>query len=180
MCPGSLYPVSDPVSADPAPEVPARQLNRRVMGVALGLLGVLAITLGFLDYRAREREDVRTEMVAAATRGAVNLTTIDYERVDDDVQRILDSSTGVFRDDFEKRADSFKDAARKAQSKSVGTVAEAAVESVDGDQGRILVALTVMTSNRGVPEQGPRGWRTRIGVVKTDDGIKISQVEFVP
>lgn len=168
------------MSADPAPEVPARQLNRRVMGVALGLLGVLAITLGFLDYRAREREDVWTEMVAAATRGAVNLTTIDYERVDDDVQRILDSSTGVFRDDFEKRADSFKDAARKAQSKSVGTVAEAAVESVDGDQGRILVALTVMTSNRGVPEQGPRGWRTRIGVVKTDDGIKISQVEFVP
>lgn len=150
------------------------------MGVALGLLGVAAITLGFLDYQAREREDVRSEMVAAATRGAVNLTTIDYERVDDDVQRILDSSTGVFRDDFEKRADSFKDAARTAQSKSVGTVAEAAVESVDGDQGRILVALNVMTSNRGVPEQAARGWRTRIGVVKTDDGMKISQVEFVP
>jgi len=168
------------VSEDPAPEVPAKPQKPPVLAVALALLGVLAITLGFRDYQAREREDVRAEMVAAATRGAVNLTTIDYERVDEDVQRILDSSTGAFRDDFEKRADSFKDAARKAQSKSVGTLVEAAVESVEGDEGRVLVALNVMTSNRGVPEQSPRGWRTRIGVVKTDDGMKVSQVEFVP
>ena len=168
------------VNESQAPEVRPKQSNRPVMGVALGLLGVVAITLGFRDYQARDREDVRAEMVAAATRGAVNLTTIDYERVDEDVQRILDSSTGAFRDDFEKRADSFKEAARKAQSKSVGTVAEAAVESVDGDQGRVLVAVTVMTSNRGVPEQSPRGWRTRVGVVQTEDGMKVSQVEFVP
>lgn len=150
------------------------------MAIALGLLGVLAITLAFRDYQARAREDVRAEMVAAASAGAVNLTTIDFERVDEDVARILDSSTGAFRDDFEKRAAAFTDAARKAQSKSVGTVTEAAVESVDGDEGRILVALTVMTSNRGVPEQSPRGWRTRIAVIRTDDGMKVAQVEFVP
>ena len=35
------------VSEDPAPEVPAKQPNRPVIGVALGLLGVVAITLGF-------------------------------------------------------------------------------------------------------------------------------------
>lgn len=141
---------------------------------------MLAITLGFRDYQTRAREQLRAEMVAAASRGVVNLTTIDFEHVDDDVQRILDSSTGVFRDDFEKRADSFKDAARTAQSKSVGTVVEAAVESVEGDEGRILVGLNVMTSNRGVPERAPRGWRTRVGVVRTEDGMKIAQVEFVP
>lgn len=154
--------------------------SRRVTAVALGLLGVVAITLGFRDYQVRADEGLRARMVEAAKQGAVDLTTIDFEHVDEDVQRILDSSVGAFRDDFEKRSGPFKDAARKAQSKSVGTVTEAAVESVDGDEGHILVALTVMTSNRGVPEKAPKGWRTRVGVTKTGDGIKISQVEIVP
>ena len=150
------------------------------MAVALGLLCVPVVALGLRDHRARADEDRRAEMLAAATSGMVNLTTIDFEHVDDGVQRILDSSTGAFRDDFEKRSGPFKDAARQAQSKSVGTVAEAAVESVDGDAGRILVALNVMTSNRGVPEKSPQSWRTRVDVVKVEDGMKIAQVEFVP
>lgn len=167
--PGSL----DPVSED-------RYALRRRMAVVLGVLGVLAITLGFRDYQIRSRGDLRAEMVSAASQGVVDLTTIDYEHVEDDVARILDSSTGVFRDDFEKRSGPFMDAARKAQSKSVGTVVESAVESVDGDEGRVLVAVTVMTSNRGVPESQPRGWRTRVTVTKADGGMKVSQVEFVP
>ena len=111
--------------------------------------------------------------------GALALTSIDYERVDEDVQRILDSSTGLFRDDFAVRADSFKAAARQAQSKSVGTVTEAGVETVDGDQGRILVTLVVMTSNRGAPEQQPKVWRTRVSVVKESDAYKVAAVEFL-
>lgn len=166
--PGSL----DPVSAE-------RATRRRTPAIALGLLAVLAIVLGFRDHQARARDDRRAELLAAATAGVVNLTTIDFEQADSDVQRILDSSTGVFRDDFEKRAGPFKDAARQAQSKSVGTVVEAAVESVDGDGGRVLVAINVMTSNRGVPEKSPRGWRTRVSVVEAAGGLKVAQVEFV-
>lgn len=171
------------MNEDPAVRKPGkpRQLpNRRALAIALGLLGVLAISLAFRDYQIRQRQDLREEMVAAATQGVLNLTTIDFERVDDDVQRIIDSSTGAFRDDFEKRAEPFKEAARKAQSKSVGTVVEAAVESVDGEDGRILVAVNVMTSNRGVPEQTARGWRTRVAVTNSGDGMKITQLEFVP
>jgi Mce-associated membrane protein len=107
------------------------------------------------------------------------LTSIDYERVDEDVQRILDSSTGLFRDDFALRAESFKAAARKAQSKSVGTVSEAGVETVDGDQGRVLVTLVVMTSNRGAPEQQPKVWRTRVSVAREAGAYKVAAVEFI-
>lgn len=74
-------------------------------------------------------------MVTAARQGALSLTTIDHEHVDDNVQH-LDSSTGSFRDDFEQRAKPFADAARKAQSKSVGTVTAAGIESDGGEQGR--------------------------------------------
>ncbi|MFM8597872.1 MAG: mammalian cell entry protein [Mycobacterium sp.] len=136
--------------------------------------------LGLRDHQDRADQRLRQEMVQAARQGAVNLTTIDYRRAEQDVQRILDSSTGAFRDDFAARAGSFIDAAQKTQSTSVGTVTEAGLESVSGDEGRVLVTLTVMTSNRGVPEQQPQAWRMRVTVANTGEGLKVAEVEFVP
>jgi Mce-associated membrane protein len=172
-------------AAQPPPEAPAAPgagtpTRRPVTLVALGVLAALTVGLGYLDHTVRARDELRRAMVEAATTGVVNLTTIDHEHIDADVARILDSSTGAFRDDFEQRAQPFADAARTAQSTSVGTVDEAAVQSIDGDSGRVLVALTVMTSNRGLPEKAPRAWRTVVTVTDTSDGLKVSQVEFVP
>lgn len=152
---------------------------RLVLG-ALAVLVALTGWLGWRDLEVRRAEDLRAAMVQAGQAGVVALTTIDHERVDEDVRRILDSSTGGFRDDFARRADSFADAARQAQSTSVGTVSEAGVESADGEQGRVLVTLIVMTSNRGTPEQQPKVWRTRVSVAKDGEEYKVAAVEFIP
>lgn len=172
----------DPVTEDPhsrAAGVPARRTAVAVVAVLVAL-ACANVWLGYRDHRIRTTERVHAQMVEAAKQGAVSLTTIDHERAEEDVQRILDASTGSFRDDFAQRASGFADAARTAQSKSVGTVAEAGLESVDGDAGRVLVALTVMTSNRGVPERQPRAWRMRVTVTGADDAYKVSGVEFIP
>lgn len=172
---------ADEVEAGHSDDGPRPARRALIVGLAVltALVGLNA-WLGFRDYQSRDADDVRSEMVEAARQGAINLTTIDHERVDEDVQRILDSSTGSFRDDFAARAKPFSEAARRAQSKSVGTVTEAGLESVTGDEGRVLVAMTVMTSNRGVPEQQPQGWRMRVTVIRVDDKSKVSKVEFVP
>jgi Mce-associated membrane protein len=153
---------------------------RRLIAVALVILVAVTGWLGWQDIQLRRAEHLRDAMVQAGRDGVVALTTIDHEQVDEDVQRILDASTGKFRDDFAQRADSFTEGARKAQSKSVGTVSEAGVESVDGDRGRVLVTLIVMTSNRGAPEQQPKVWRTRVTVDKDDGVYKVAAVEFIP
>lgn len=153
--------------------------RRLIAGVLVILIAVTG-WLGWQDVQIRRAEHLRDAMVQAGRDGVVALTTIDHEQVDEDVQRILDSSTGKFRDDFAQRADSFTEGARKAQSKSVGTVSEAGVESVDGDRGRVLVTLIVMTSNRGAPEQQPKVWRTRVTVDKDDGVYKVAAVEFIP
>ena len=153
---------------------------RRLIAGALVILVAVTGWLGWQDIQLRRAEHLRDAMVQAGRDGVVALTTIDHEQVDEDVQRILDSSTGKFRDDFAQRADSFTEGARKAQSKSVGTVSEAGVESVDGDRGRVLVTLIVMTSNRGAPEQQPKVWRTRVTVDKDDGVYKVAAVEFIP
>ncbi|WP_313674236.1 mammalian cell entry protein [Mycolicibacterium sp.] len=171
--------------ADQADESPAvavagpRTPRRRAATAALAVLVALSSWLGWRDIQIRRAEDIQSQVLQAARAGMVALTSIDHDRVDEGVQRILDTSTGGFREDFAQRAEPFKDAARKAQSTSVGTVSEAGVESVDGAQGRVLVALTVMTSNRGVPEQQPKAWRTRVTVTKDDGRFKVAAVEFV-
>lgn len=153
---------------------------RRVVIAGLAVLVAIACWLGWRDIEARRTDEVRAQMVEAGREGLLALTTIDHQQVDADVQRILDTSTGGFRADFEKKAGGFKDAARRAQSTSVGTVTSAGWESADGDAGSVLVALRVMTTNRGVPERGPKAWRTRVTVAKDDGRFKVAAVEFVP
>ena len=165
------------MSDDAAAEQPSR---RRVVLAALASLVLVTAWLGYRNYEVRHIEHQHWEMVEAARDGALSLTTIDHEHVDENVQRILDASTGSFRDDFEQRSKPFADAARKAQSKSVGAVTGAGVESATNNEGQVLVAMTVMTSNRGVPETQPKAWRVRVTVTETDGGYKVPRVEFVP
>lgn len=169
---------ADAVSGPSSKASPRWRVRR---GMIAALVALVAITgfFGWRDVQVRRDEQLRASMVQAGRDGVLALTSIDHERVDDDVQRILDTSTGNFRDDFAQRAESFKDAARKAASKSVGTVVESGFESFDGDLGKVLVAMVVMTSNRGAPEQQPKSWRTRVSVIRDGGAFKVAAVEFI-
>ncbi|AMO62942.1 conserved Mce associated membrane protein [Mycolicibacterium phlei] len=153
-----------------------------VAGLVLVLaLGGLTGWLGYRAYESRQAEDLRNLFLQVGRQGALNLTTINHETAEADVQRVLDSSTGTFYDDFQKRADPFIQVVKQAQSKSEGNITEAGLEASDDNEGRVLVAVTVNTTNAGAPEQQPRSWRMRITVQKTGDNeAKVSNVEFVP
>jgi Mce-associated membrane protein len=151
-----------------------------------GGLGVLALCLtlvGWLGYRAydsRVDEAQRQLFLQVGRQAAINLTTIDHTRAEADVQRIIDGSTGGFREDFESRSAPFIEVVRQAESKSEGTVTEAGLESMDDDEGQVLVAVSVRTTTPADPEPQPRSWRMRITVQKDHDEAKVSNVEFVP
>jgi Mce-associated membrane protein len=152
-----------------------------IAGLVLVLaLGGLTGWLGFRAYESHQADEQRKLFLQVGRQGALNLTSIDFAQADADVQRILDSATGTFYDDFQKRAQPFIDVVKQAQSKSVGTIAEAGLESESENQAQVLVAVTVKTSNAGAPEQEPRAWRMRITVEKVGDEAKVSNVEFVP
>jgi Mce-associated membrane protein len=156
---------------------------RTAMLVSLAIVVVAAALAGFLGFRTYQSEQAKQRdalFLAAARQGAVNLTTIDWQEADADINRILDSATGTFYDDFSKRSQPFVEVVKQAQSKSVGTVSEAGLESESGDQAQVLVAVSVKTSNLGAQEQRPRAWRMRIDVQKLGDQAKVSNVQFVP
>ena len=173
----------EPVVAKP-PMSPVR------LAVIVGLVAVLALAgvvgwLGYRDQRHRHADDQRNLFLEVGRQGATNLTTIDFEHVDDDVKRILDSATGGFFDEFQQRAQPFAEVVKQVKSKSVGKVTEAGIEEQGPDpnaptEAEVLVAVTVNTSVAGQPDQAPRAWRMRISVAKVGDDAKVSNVEFVP
>jgi Mce-associated membrane protein len=164
--------------------VPPRRRGVR-LAIAVGLVVAVAMVglvgwLGFRAYESRQADQQRNLFLQVGRQTALNLTTIDYTQAEANVQRILDSAIGAFHDDFQKRSQPFIDVVKQAQSKSVGTITDAGLESEVGDQAQVLVAVTVKTSNAGAAEQEPRAWRMRISVQKAGDTAKVSNVEFVP
>jgi Mce-associated membrane protein len=176
--------VDETTDAESAPVKRARshvQLALIVGTVIVVALGALTGWLGYRAYQSREAAQLQSLILGVGRQGALNLTTIDAAEAEKDVQRILDSATDAFYDDFAKRSQPFIEVVKQAQSKSVGEVTEAGLESISGNEGQVLVAVTVTTSNRGAPNQPKRAWRMRLTVKKTGaDEAKVSKVEFVP
>jgi len=150
-----------------------------VGAVAIIASSAVAGWLGYREHQARQAQQQSELLIGVGRQGALNLTTIDWQHADADMQRILDSATGSFYDDFAKRSKPFVEVVKKAQSKSVGTVTEAGLESQSGDEAQVMVAVSVVTTNVGEPEAEPRHWRMRISVKKVGDEAKVSNVAFV-
>jgi Mce-associated membrane protein len=163
----------------------APRMSHVRLATIVGLVVVLALggLVGWLSFRAYQSHQLDTQrkvFLQVGRQGALNLTTIDYQHVDDDVKRILDSATGKFYDDFQQRSQPFTEVVKQVKSKSVGSVTEAGLESESDDEAQVLVAVAVNTTVEGQPEQQPRAWRMRILVQKVGDDTKVSNVEFVP
>jgi Mce-associated membrane protein len=152
-----------------------------LLGLAVVVaLGALVGWFGFRAHQSHQAQAEQSQLVQAARQGALNLTTIDWQRADADVQRILDGATGEFYDDFAKRSQPFIELVKQTKSTTVGTVTEAGLESQTGGTAQVLVAVTVTTSNAGAPQTDPHAWRMRISVQRVGEGTKVSNVEFVP
>ena len=163
------------------PRTQARGLRGAILGGVLGLALVGGLT-GWLCWRVHQADQsqrLHDLFVQAGRQGAVNLTTIDYSHVDADIKRVLEGSAGAFYDEFEQRAPAFVDVVKKTQSKTEGAVTEAGIESIDGDSARVLVAVSVKTSNLAAPEQHPKQWRMRFDVQRVGDTAKVTNVGFV-
>jgi Mce-associated membrane protein len=174
----------DPDADAAAAEAAPTGVSHVRLALIAGLVAVLALggLVGWLGFRAegsRHLEQQRQLFLQVGRQSAVNLTTLDYQHIDSDVKRILDSATGTFYDDFQQRAPAFIDVVKQVKSTSTGSVTAAALESFTATEAEVLVAVTVKSTIVGQPEQQPRSWRMRILVQQVDDDAKVSNVEFV-
>ena len=170
---------------DPAAEPTARR--RPPPAVVVGVMALLAgatlalTALMLWQHRAVAAQRSADErFVEAARTGVTALLTIDHARAKDDVARILDLSTGNFRDDFARRADDFIQTAEKSQAVTKGSISAAALESSEADTAVVLVAAASQVTNASGAKEDPRPWRMSVTVTRDGDKVKMSDVEFVP
>lgn len=145
-------------------------------GVALTLTGMML----WQHMKAGAQREQDRRLVDAARDGVVALLSIDYNHARADVQRVLDASTGQFRDDFGRSADDFVKTAEESRAVTVGKINAAALDIVDGDRARVLVAATSVVSNSKGAKEDARPFRMSVTVTRDGDTWKMSDVEFVP
>ena len=132
------------------------------------------------DHETTERAQREANFKAGARQGVVNMTSLDFNRAKEDVQRLLDSSTGEFRDDFQQRAKDFTSVVEQSKVVTQGTITAAALESMDEHSASVLVLATSRITNAAGAKDEPRLWRLRVTVTEEGGQYKMSKLEFVP
>jgi Mce-associated membrane protein len=131
------------------------------------------------DHEATVRAQRAASFVAGAKQGVINMTSLDFNRAKEDVQRVIDSSTGQFRDDFQQRAKDFATVVEQSKVTTQGTVNAAALESMDQHSAQVLVSATSKISNAAGAKDEPRVFRLRVTVTEEGGQYKMSKVDFV-
>ncbi len=152
-------------------------------GVGVLLLVALLAVSGWLlwqHHQAVQRAERATEFATAARQGVVNLMSLNFNHAQDDLQRVIDSTTGTFRQDFEKSKNDFASVMNESKVVATSEVKATAVESVDDNSAVVLVAAASQVANAASLQPTPRAWRLSVTVQQESDGIKMSKVEFVP
>jgi Mce-associated membrane protein len=120
------------------------------------------------------------EYAAAGRQSVVTLMSLDYNKAQEDVQRIIDNSIGQFKDDFQNQSADFVKVAQESKVITEVTVNSVAVESMSDDSAVVLVAATSRVTNTAGANQEPRSWRLSVDLQRDGGQIKMSKVEFVP
>jgi len=153
--------------------------------LTIGLVVAICALLGVSGWMAWHHHNVVQERqraaayIAAARQGVINLTSLDFNKSKEGVQRVLDSATGEFKDDFQRRAEDFESVVKDSKAVTEGSVAATAVESMNNDSAVVLVLCNERVTNIAGAKDQPRTFRFRVSVVHDADQLKLSKVEFV-
>jgi Mce-associated membrane protein len=173
----------EPTELEPAgwrSRVPKISLALSVAAVVaiVGLLGASGWMAWQHQRVVKDRQRAAT-YIATARQGVINLTSLDFNKAKEDVQRVLDIATGDFKDEFQKRAEDFAAVVKDSKAVTEGSVAATALESMNNDSAVVLVLSNERVTNIAGAKDQPRTFRFRVSVVHEGDELKVSKVEFV-
>ncbi|KUI38807.1 hypothetical protein AU195_22690 [Mycobacterium sp. IS-1496] len=163
--------------------LPGLSWKRAAVGAAVLVICAALAASGYMVWHHRQATDEQqraAEYAAAARQSVVSLMSLDFNKAEEDVQRIIDNSTGQFKEEFESQAEAFAQVAQESKVITEVTVNSAAVKEMDEDSALVLVSATSKITNSTGARQDPRSWRLAVDLDRDGDQIKMSKVEFVP
>jgi Mce-associated membrane protein len=140
--------------------------------VASGIMVSRHISLMHQHKRANE-------FAAAARRGVELMMSIDPNRAKDNIQTLIDNTTGVLQSQLRVTSTYLVKDAQDAKVTTKATAQDVAVESMTGDSAVVLVVSESDTTNPDKSKRPPAFWRLSIEIKKDDGQLKMSKVDFV-
>jgi Mce-associated membrane protein len=141
-----------------------------IVAWALSVLLLVALVAAAFSVVALRRQHARDQDRAAAMQAArqlaLDFTTYDYQTWDKDAQRVLDDSTGQFKEEFASGSNSVKTEVVTNKATSKGDVKEAAVVSNDKDSAQVLVIVNAVVTNTAAKDGVERRYRIKLDLVR--------------
>jgi len=143
--------------------------------VASVLLSLFLVIRGSGD----DADGERTEVIAIAETYALNLTSYDYSRLDQDFARVLDTATGEFKDQYQVAKESLREAIVKFKGKATGQVLARAVLSLDGKNAEVILFVDQTVTNSNTAQPRIDRLRMRMGLEKQSGRWLINKLDLV-
>ncbi|MEA1798279.1 MULTISPECIES: hypothetical protein [Rhodococcus] len=161
-----------------SPRAPKR-LTSVVLIIAAAMFAAFAGVLLHDHHEASHRIDQDASILSAANSVVTAMISVRDSSAADDVRKVLDQSTGAFKNDFEARSQSFIGVVQEAKVVTQGQVVASGIERRDSDSAVVLISATSSVSNAAGADNETRSWRLRVTMTDDDGQYKMSNVEFV-
>ncbi|MET8869212.1 hypothetical protein ABZW11_40320 [Nonomuraea sp. NPDC004580] len=157
---------------------------RILMAALSGILAVLVGTGVWIAAQARDeqgRAGDRRAVLAAAGEHAKNLMSLDYKNVESDVRRILDTSTGAAKKEYEANLGKLRKTTVENKVVQHGVLRATGLVSMTATTARVLVVADVeirWEESRSAPQE--RYYRWQMDLTKSGGQWLVSKVVQVP
>jgi Mce-associated membrane protein len=161
-----------------------RRPRARFLAVAIAVLLVTASfgacgSMWWKHHTMLEQRHRTAEVTAAARTELTDLMSIDYTKARDGVQRVIDDSTGQFKDQFQSSAEDLVASLEQSKVLTTVTIKAVAVKAMTNDSAVVLIAATSRASSLQGAQRDPRNFRVMLTLVRDNGRLKLSRVEFV-
>jgi len=161
-----------------------RRPRRKTVAVGAGIV-LTSASLGASGYMLWQhhtmvhKRQLAAEFTAAARQGITTLMSIDPDHAKDDVQRMIDASTGDQKSQLLVLSVLI---VKKAEDTKVGskvTVEAVAVESLSDNSGVVLVAAKTAPTGPDNAKPPPALFRLSVNMDRDGGQLKMSKVDFL-
>jgi Mce-associated membrane protein len=161
-----------------------RRPGRKIIAVGVGVV-LASASLGASGYilwqhhTAVHNRQLAAEFTAAARQGITALMSIDPDHAKEDVQRMIDASTGEQKNTLSVLSTLIVKKAEESKVGSKVTVEAVAIESLSDNSGVVLVAAKTDATGPDNAKPPPALFRLSVNMDRDGGQLKMSKVDFL-
>lgn len=171
--------VPEPEAAPPA--VSKKKLLRPKR-IVVGLLALLVLGAGGFAgwqwYRHAQLDSAREAATGAARQFALDLTSYDFTKIDDNLKKVTGDSTDSFAKQYQSVANNLTQLMRQYKAVAKSTVVQTGIAEATTDRAVVLLFVDQTITNTNSPQPRVERNRLQLTVLNQDDTWRLDDVQL--